>query len=170
MINMHKKFILCFLYVATAIIAVSCDKDPLTDGLLGTTWIPIHAVGGIEGPNYTIIWDDVIDENGALTVRYEHNGETIEYTMLFDGYKFYKKGKEKVFSTFSLTHPDVISTPHGYYIKDNRIYLERVVPSGNPWTSSIGEDDSKTKYSSSALVELSADRMTFDGITYKRTN
>lgn len=159
-----------FLLYVFVIFLSGCNKDPLTDGLLGTTWIPIHAVGGVEGSNYTIIWDDIIDENGALTVRYEHNGETIEYTMYFDGYKFYKQGSERVFSTFSLTHPDVISTPHGYYIKNNRIYLERVIPSGNSWTSSISADDSKTKYSSSALVELSADRMTFDGITYKRTN
>jgi len=166
---MKCRLVISAICVVGVLLSFGCSKDQLTDSLLGTTWVPVHAVGKIDGTSYTITWDDDIDENGLLVVRYERDGETFEYQMSFDGYKFFKDGKEKVYATFSPATPGKMSASRfRYYIMDNRIYLEQASSSGNPWSSSQKEDDTGTRYVSSLLVEFSSNRMTFDGITYRK--
>ena len=166
---MHKNHFGFFCLAFYFLLLLGCTRDPLTDSLLGTTWVPVHASGGYDSEGYKITWDGDVDQNGILTVSYQRNGETIEYPMTFSGYKFYKVGKEKVFTTFTPPNSETISyTPHRYYIKDDRIYLERSASSGTPWSSSVNEDESETRFVSFLLVEFTTDRMTFDGVTYRR--
>lgn len=166
---MHKNHLAYYGLAISVLLLFGCSKDPLTDSLLGTTWLPVHASGGYDTGGYKIVWDNDIDKDGILVVSYERNGETIEYPMTFSGYKFYKVGKEKVYTTVSPLSPETsTATPHRYYIKDNRIYLERSASSGTPWSSSVNEDESETRFVSFLLVEFTTDRMTFDGVTYRR--
>lgn len=165
---MHKNHLDYFCLAFSVLLLFGCTRDPLTDSLLGTTWLPVHASGGYDSEGYKITWDGDIDKNGILTVSYERNGETIEYPMTFNGYYFYKVGNQKVYMTFSPANPErSTTTPHRYYIEDNRIYLEISVL-GTPWSSLVSEDDSETRFVSSLLVEFTTDRMTFDGVTYRR--
>lgn len=166
---MKCRLVISVICAVSILFSVGCTKDQLTDSLLGTTWVPVHAVGGVDGVGYTITWDDDVDKNGQLVVRYERDGETVEYQMSFDGYKFFKDGKEKVYATFSPANPGKLSTSRfRYYIKDKQIYLETASSSGDPWSSTQKEGDTGTRFVSSLLVEFSSDRMTFDGITYRK--
>lgn len=156
------------ILIVLSILLVGCSKGPQADGLLGTTWVPVHAMGMINGPGYTVSWDDDIDENGVLVVQYERNGSIIDYEMNFSGYKFYSDKTEKMYITFSPAKPGTTSAPRRYYLQDSRIYLEKSASSGDPWSSSMSENTSETRFVSSLLVEFSADKMTFDGVTYRR--
>ena len=159
---------ICFGIIGFLVFVECSTKDFLTDSLLGTTWVTVHAMGKIDGPGYTIAWDDDIDENGLLVVQYERNGSIIDYEMNFSGYKFYSDKKEKMYVTFSPAKPGMTSTPRRYYLQDNRIYLEKSTSTGDPWSSSMSENASELRFVSSLLVEFSTDRMTFDGVTYRR--
>ena len=161
---------LAIVLVSTCVlVAFGCTKDLATDCLIGTTWVPVHAVGGYEGVGYTITWDSDVNGDGTLLVKYERDGESIDYLMAFSGFKFYKEGKDNVYATFSPANPETFySSSLRYYIKDDRIYFEKTFSSGSSWSSSMKEDESETHYVSSALVEFSTDSMTFDGVTYRR--
>ena len=51
------------------------------------------------------------------------------------------------------------------------IYFERVISSGESFSSlRKEEDDAKTQFDSSVLTEFTTDRMTFDGVTYRRVD
>lgn len=146
-----------------------CSKEipGPSGGLDNTRWIPVYAEGRLDAGGLSITWDGDIDQDGCLTATYMKDGVEVEYEMVFDGYHFFKEKKKNLFSTFRLYTPGTESTPRGYYVKDDSLYLETLSTIGDPSSSMMEEPKPTGKYEAHIIKEFSADYLTFDGVTYK---
>lgn len=148
----------------------SCSKEVPgpSGGLIDTKWIPVHAKGSVNSVDYSIVWDDDVNPDGSLTVKYMRNGEEVVFDLLFDGYYFFKDKNKNLFLNFRPSMPSVKSIQRRYYVKDGSLYLETLSTIGDPSSSMMEEPKPTGQYKAYILTEFSADYITFDGVTYKR--
>lgn len=163
-----------FIAIVSSLVSLLClfegcskESPGPSGGLDNTRWIPVYAKGSLDAGDLSITWDGDIDQDGCLKATYMKDGAEIEYELIFDGYHFFKEKKKNLFSTFRLYTPGTESTPRGYYVKDDSLYLETLSTSGGA-SASAPEDPKPTgKYEAHIIKEFSADYLTFDGVTYK---
>lgn len=169
---MKKHVTLLFCLVSILYVFEGCSKEipGPSGGLENTKWIPVHAIGRLDAGNLTITWDGDIDQDGCLKTTYMRDGAEIEYELVFDGYHFFKVKNKNLFSTFRLYMSSTESTPRGYYVKEGSLYLETLSSIGDSSSSMEIESKPTGKYETHIIEDFSADYITFDGVTYKRTH
>ena len=168
-IDMRNRFLTLGL-IAMSVLC-SCSKNEVRDtscGLNNTIWVPVWAKGEIAASGYTISWDGELDAEGGLTSTYVKNGETVEFTVSFRGYRFYRDGGTDRYVTFYPGRNYESSVSGLYYVEEGKLYIERISGGYSYGFSTPPELEPTGIYDPYVLDELSHDRLSFGGVTYRR--